>query len=212
VAAAGLIFSEDILLPAHHPASLTLKSPIKLSISDSGAIGMFSSKVFAFAAGIAAIGACLSPVQASPMPVTTTDFTLTFETSPGVVVGTGTLDIANFQPGSTYTSSSGNVTTFSASFDNGTYVINLMNGFSDIEFSGNQISNITAAAGSNPSLTLTNDVDFQFFFNSDTPISLSGTVLIAEAVPEASTWAMMILGFLGLGVAFYRKNGAPRFS
>ena len=173
---------------------------------------MFSSKVFAFAAGIAAIGACFSPAQASPMPVTTTDFTLTFETSPGVVVGTGTLDIANFQPGSTYTSSSGNVTTFSASFDNGTYVINLLNGFSDIVFSGNQVSNITAAAGSNPSLTLTNDVDFRFFLNSDMPISLSGTVLIAEAVPEASTWVMMILGLLGLGFVAYRRKNQTAFA
>jgi hypothetical protein len=173
---------------------------------------MFSSKVFIFAAGIAAIGACISPAKASPVPVTTTDFTLTFETSPGVIVGTGTLDIANFQPGSTYPSTLGAVTTFSASFDNGTYAFNLLNGFSDIVFNGNQVSNITAAAGSNPSLTLTNDVDFQFFFNSDAPISLSGTVVIAEAVPEASTWAMMILGFLGLGIAFYRKNCALRFS
>jgi hypothetical protein len=30
------------------------------------------------------------------------------------------------------------------------------------------------------------------------------------AVPEASTWAMMILGFLGIGfMAYRRKNGAP---
>jgi hypothetical protein len=34
---------------------------------------------------------------------------------------------------------------------------------------------------------------------------------IAEAVPEPSTWAMMILGFAGIGsMAYRRKNGALR--
>jgi hypothetical protein len=40
--------------------------------------------------------------------------------------------------------------------------------------------------------------------------------LIAAAVPEASTWAMMILGFCGLGFMAYRKgmsgNGTIRFA
>jgi hypothetical protein len=35
---------------------------------------------------------------------------------------------------------------------------------------------------------------------------------VANAVPEPSTWAMMILGFLGLGVMAYRKKGALRFA
>jgi hypothetical protein len=35
----------------------------------------------------------------------------------------------------------------------------------------------------------------------------------APAVPEPSTWAMMILGFLGLGwIAFRRKSGALRLA
>jgi PEP-CTERM motif len=44
---------------------------------------------------------------------------------------------------------------------------------------------------------------------------LSGTVLnasIASAVPEPSTWAMMILGFAGIGfMAYRRKQGSPSF-
>jgi len=40
---------------------------------------------------------------------------------------------------------------------------------------------------------------------------LSGTVLnastIASGVPEPSTWAMMILGFFGLGFMAYRRSG-----
>ena len=34
-----------------------------------------------------------------------------------------------------------------------------------------------------------------------------------DAVPEPSTWAMMILGFLGLGwLAYRRKNSTLRFA
>jgi hypothetical protein len=41
----------------------------------------------------------------------------------------------------------------------------------------------------------------------------SGFLTVNAAVPEPSTWAMMILGFLGLGfMAYRRKNSAPRFA
>jgi hypothetical protein len=39
---------------------------------------------------------------------------------------------------------------------------------------------------------------------------VDGTV--ASAVPEPSTWAMMILGFLGLGFVAYRKKATLRFA
>jgi hypothetical protein len=40
---------------------------------------------------------------------------------------------------------------------------------------------------------------------------ISGTIQI-NAVPEASTWAMIIMGFLGVGFMAYRnKKGAPAF-
>jgi hypothetical protein len=40
-----------------------------------------------------------------------------------------------------------------------------------------------------------------------------GGVTISAAVPESSTWAMMILGFFGLGfLAYRRKNDVPRFA
>jgi hypothetical protein len=35
------------------------------------------------------------------------------------------------------------------------------------------------------------------------------TISQVAAVPEAPTWAMMLLGFMGLGFAAYRKNGRP---
>jgi hypothetical protein len=41
--------------------------------------------------------------------------------------------------------------------------------------------------------------------------SAYGSAFITEGVPEPSTWAMMILGFLGVGLlAYRRKNGALR--
>jgi hypothetical protein len=35
---------------------------------------------------------------------------------------------------------------------------------------------------------------------------------VTSAVPEPSTWAMMIIGFLGLGLTAYRRNNAARFA
>jgi hypothetical protein len=44
---------------------------------------------------------------------------------------------------------------------------------------------------------------------------LSSTTLtidtIASGVPEPSTWAMMILGFAGVGFMAYRKKSKPTF-
>jgi hypothetical protein len=37
------------------------------------------------------------------------------------------------------------------------------------------------------------------------------TFSVASAVPEPSTWAMMILGFVGLGfMAYQRKQSGPK--
>jgi hypothetical protein len=42
-------------------------------------------------------------------------------------------------------------------------------------------------------------------FNANSP----GTFETVSAVPEPSTWAMMILGFLGLGLVAYRRKSKP---
>jgi hypothetical protein len=34
---------------------------------------------------------------------------------------------------------------------------------------------------------------------------------MVSGVPEASTWAMMILGFVGIGFMAYRRRGQPSF-
>jgi hypothetical protein len=38
-----------------------------------------------------------------------------------------------------------------------------------------------------------------------------GTLTISAAVPEPSTWAMMILGFIGVGFMAYRRKSNPSF-
>jgi hypothetical protein len=46
--------------------------------------------------------------------------------------------------------------------------------------------------------------DPAFVFQFETPLSQIANV------PEPSTWAMMLLGFAGLGYAGYRKTREPR--
>jgi hypothetical protein len=41
-------------------------------------------------------------------------------------------------------------------------------------------------------------------------LSVGGTVSTSPAVPEPATWAMMLLGFTGLGYAAFRRNGKNR--
>ena len=48
-----------------------------------------------------------------------------------------------------------------------------------------------------------------FQYGSDSLTLLSTTVTLAGAVPEPSTWAMMLLGFAGIGFMAYRRKSKP---
>jgi hypothetical protein len=51
-------------------------------------------------------------------------------------------------------------------------------------------------------------LDFKDLVLSDQQGNLIDNVTVTTGVPEASTWAMMVLGFLGVGfMAYRRKNG-----
>ena len=57
------------------------------------------------------------------------------------------------------------------------------------------------------------DLGSNFGPNIDLTINGFGTFVIGgvvEAVPEPSTWALMLLGFAGLGYAGYRRTREPR--
>jgi hypothetical protein len=54
-------------------------------------------------------------------------------------------------------------------------------------------------------------LDFKDLPTSDQQGNLIDNVTVTAGVPEASTWAMMILGFLGVGFTAYRRKAKPSF-
>lgn len=81
--------------------------------------------------------------------------------------------------------------------------------------------------GSGVKFTTADRTNYDFFFQDppgsqyrlnftgpnggDSAFPLAVTSSVVAAVPEASTWAMMILGFCGLGFMAYRKQNRPAF-
>lgn len=56
---------------------------------------------------------------------------------------------------------------------------------------------------------LSNGAADYIFGNCDPTASCSGYGLFEAAVPEPSTWAMLLLGFFGIGVMAYRRKSKP---
>jgi hypothetical protein len=56
--------------------------------------------------------------------------------------------------------------------------------------------------------------DLSIPVNSNLPVveEITGTITTVAAVPEASTWAMMIFGFVGLAFVAHRKKGVLRLA
>jgi hypothetical protein len=129
--------------------------------------------------------------------------------------GTGTLVITDGPLGSgsgQVNVPDADVTTLSVSIDGFTF--NLLPALatpSGVQFTSGVLTAITAGP------VVSNGADFSvsnttgFFFDSGNGVVSydTFTAAIAPAVPEPSTWAMMILGFCGLGfMAYRRKSGA----
>jgi PEP-CTERM motif len=88
----------------------------------------------------------------------------------------------------------------------------------DFVFTGGVLTSITGSSGNSPELTFSAPFSIPglFSFPESYQISnngrdnTSGAVVIAvDPVPEPSTWAMLILGFAGIGIMAYRRNGRP---
>ena len=62
--------------------------------------------------------------------------------------------------------------------------------------------------------SIANNGDHIFFASdlANAAGATGGVGALASAVPEPSTWAMMILGFFGLGFMAYRKKGTLRLA
>jgi len=56
------------------------------------------------------------------------------------------------------------------------------------------------------------DIEGQFDFGGDNLLLFSDTVALTDAVPEPSTWAMLLLGFVGMGFMAYRRRCHSRLS
>jgi flagellar hook-associated protein FlgK len=73
-------------------------------------------------------------------------------------------------------------------------------------WSNSGIQTFSSSAGTF-TLDLSNITDIS---TNGNPVAITGT--ITAAVPEPSTWAMMILGFLGVGFMAYREKTTVRFA
>ncbi len=108
--------------------------------------------------------------------------------------------------------------------------INLSSALNIGGFEGDGITNYGIAGnGSDPSgyggpnAYFTNNTGYTLTVNFITPIAANGGTdifsleeqtglnnVVVVGAPEASTWAMMLLGFAGLGFAAFRKSGTKR--
>jgi hypothetical protein len=107
-------------------------------------------------------------------------------------------------------------------FDNVSGIFGGVSGLASISFGTNLIADLningtalgfTQLSGNGPDLFTGNPADPVFTlgsFNLSNPFFGQNDVLTISAVaavPEPSTWAMMILGFAGVGFMAYRRNG-----
>jgi hypothetical protein len=56
-----------------------------------------------------------------------------------------------------------------------------------------------------------NATTVSFDSGGNSPVVAYDTVSAVVAVPEPSTWAMLILGFCGIGLMAYRRQAKPSF-
>jgi hypothetical protein len=155
----------------------------------------------------------------NPAKAATVDLTLLFElVGSNTVIGTGTL-IANGVnlTGNTSNASPGfSVSEFDATVNS--HYVNFLGHFSSIQFTNGVLTEINAQASTtplnNPTVTIgAAGLAFTYFFNADPQINEGGTIVaVSAAVPEASTWAMIILGFFGIGLVARRKPSMLRFA
>jgi hypothetical protein len=150
-------------------------------------------------------------------------YTLTFQGTGG---GSGTLTLNETSLGNENESSINSLESFSGTVDGQAITINsttIGNGSWNINLSGSTFNNLgltsnqpsgpmdvvwLQTSGSNGyGLHQTHGDDLVNFGN----FTISGPT-IASAVPELSTWAMMIVGFCGLGLMAYRRKIAVRFA
>ena len=86
-------------------------------------------------------------------------------------------------------------------------------------YTGGELAALTGAIADGDQQSGSSNGLFEFSFAAPvTSVTFSSTqnslevASVASAVPEASTWAMMLIGFAGLGYAAYRKTKTKRMA
>jgi hypothetical protein len=163
---------------------------------------MFNSKL----AGLLILG--LAFIGTAPKAANASIYDISLTSTDGSVSGTGVLNLSIPITTSTSNVPLGDVTSITFNIEGQNFgtgfstfslsAVQFLNGsLRDISFSsaisGNQISLMTTAT-----FSYTDALDH---------VTSTGTVTaVAAAVPEPSTWAMMILGFCGVGFMAYRRK------
>jgi len=135
------------------------------------------------------------------------NFTLTLTPQPGSTpFGSGTLIITN---GPTLGSGLVNVpiadiTTLSMTIDG--FSFNFLTHISVLQFTSGILSDITAGPVLSGPASLSVSGTTTAFFDGVSLQAFDTVAATVAAVPEPSTWAMMILGFAGLGFVAYRRR------
>jgi hypothetical protein len=168
--------------------------------------------------------AMVGAVTANAVPVTY-DYTgtnFTFVHTPYTTMDdvTGSVTFASQLPTSSFADQTANITAFS--FYDGVQILNntnaTINRFFIATDSQDAIDDWNIYITANNSdfdviSTVSSNDEVQNLQSSGYADSYkSGSWALASSVPETSTWAMMILGFLGIGAMAYRKKSALRLA
>jgi hypothetical protein len=100
------------------------------------------------------------------------------------------------------------ITTLTMSIDGFTF--NLQPTVSALEFLSGSLFDITAGPATDGLASLSvNATTASFDSGGNSPVVAYDTVSAVVAVPEPSTWAMLILGFCGIGFMAFRRQAKP---
>jgi hypothetical protein len=171
---------------------------------------MFNFKSAAVAIiGLALIGIISEPASASTYIISLTpgngytmsgtgNLVLSVPATPGNLPGSDVTSITFMIDGLTFGTGFSSYSVTAVGFNNS-------DALTDVSFASTDSSNGT-------SFTLDTSGTYDFYVNG-ARISEGTLSAVVAAVPEPSTWAMMVLGFLGIGfMAYRRKQNGPALS
>jgi len=161
---------------------------------------------FKLAAIVGAIVMLALPMSAKPADAVV--YNLTLNSPSPLLDGTGILEVI-FPPAGLFgfvVTPTAQVPVFSISI--GSSVFDLTNDVAFISFSLGNVININATTDDDGLLVLDSFGPLTYLYDIPQPASFgAGLITVTtRAVPEASTWFMILLGFAGVGFMAYRRS------